>query len=751
MVPNGPLTDDGLVQLLTPAGQRIGPPRLRRPGRAPRRRRPACAVPRHGAGRAGSTTRRPRCSARASSPCSRSALGQEAAQIGSGRALAAAGPRVPELPRARRRATPAASTSADVLRLFRGIDHGGWDPTTHGFHLYTLVIGSHTLHATGYAMGLQRDGAVGTGDPDRDSAVVAYFGDGSTSQGDVNEALVFAAVNNAPVVFFCQNNQWAISEPTTRQSRVPLADRGPGLRHPERAGRRQRRPRDLRGDARRRSSVRAAAAARRSSRRSRTGWARTPPPTTRAATARRPRRTTGVSATRSTGSGCTSRSAGELPAGLPRALDAEADELGERLRDRRSAAMGRPSAASMFEHVYAAPHSVVESERAWFEQYEASFLDASQSARGATDERACPDDDDHRRADADDGQGHQPRAAKALERARRCCSWARTSGALGGVFRVTDGLQKDFGDDRVVDTPLAESGIVGTAIGLALRGYRPVCEIQFDGFIFPAFDQITTQLAKMHYRSQGRLTLPVVIRVPYGGGIGAVEHHSESPEALFAHTAGLRVVSPSSPADAFTMIQQAIASPDPVLFFEPKGRYWEKGDGRPRRARSAPPHPAPRPRARCCARAPTSRSSPTARRSRPRSRPPRPPPPRARASRSSTCARSPRSTPRRWPPPCAAPAAASSSTRRPCSTARAPRSPHASPRSASTTCRRPCCVSAGSTRPYPVAKIEHDYLPGLDRRPRRRRPHRSPSDASLRRHPPCRRTSSSRSPTRVRA
>ncbi len=151
-------------------------------------------------------------------------------------------------------------------------------------------------------------------------------------------------------------------------------------------------------------------------------------------------------------------------------------------------------------------------------------------------------------------------------------------GRLGGVFRVTDGLQKDFGPDRVVDTPLAESGIVGTAIGLAMRGYRPVCEIQFDGFVFPAFDQITTQLAKMHYRSRGRITLPVVIRIPFGGGIGAVEHHSESPEVLFAHTAGLRVVAPASPADAYTMIQEAIACPDPVIFLEPKGRYWDKAD-----------------------------------------------------------------------------------------------------------------------------------------------------------------------------
>ncbi|MBC7292107.1 MAG: alpha-ketoacid dehydrogenase subunit beta [Actinotalea sp.] len=151
-------------------------------------------------------------------------------------------------------------------------------------------------------------------------------------------------------------------------------------------------------------------------------------------------------------------------------------------------------------------------------------------------------------------------------------------GRLGGVFRVTDGLQKDFGPDRVVDTPLAESGIVGTAIGLALRGYRPVCEIQFDGFVFPAFDQITTMLAKMHYRSRGRLSLPVVIRIPYGGGIGAVEHHSESPEVLFAHTAGLRVVTPATPGDAYTMMQEAIASPDPVIFLEPKARYWDKAE-----------------------------------------------------------------------------------------------------------------------------------------------------------------------------
>jgi 2-oxoisovalerate dehydrogenase E1 component beta subunit len=151
-------------------------------------------------------------------------------------------------------------------------------------------------------------------------------------------------------------------------------------------------------------------------------------------------------------------------------------------------------------------------------------------------------------------------------------------GRLGGVFRVTDGLQKDFGDERVIDTPLAESGIIGTAIGLAMRGYRPVCEIQFDGFIYPAYDQLVSQLAKLTYRSGGALRTPIVVRVPFGGGIGAVEHHSESPEAYFAHTAGLKVVACSSPADAYTMIQQAIRSDDPVMFFEPKRRYWDKGE-----------------------------------------------------------------------------------------------------------------------------------------------------------------------------
>jgi 2-oxoisovalerate dehydrogenase E1 component beta subunit len=166
---------------------------------------------------------------------------------------------------------------------------------------------------------------------------------------------------------------------------------------------------------------------------------------------------------------------------------------------------------------------------------------------------------------------------KAMQDDDRVLLMGEDIGPLGGVFRVTEGLIGEFGKNRVLDTPLAEAGIVGTAIGLAMRGYRPVCEIQFDGFIFPAFNQITTQLAKLTNRHEGAISMPVVIRVPFGGHIGAVEHHQESPEAYFAHTAGLRVVSPSTPGDAYWMIQEAIASNDPVMFFEPKSRYWHKG------------------------------------------------------------------------------------------------------------------------------------------------------------------------------
>jgi 2-oxoisovalerate dehydrogenase E1 component beta subunit len=146
------------------------------------------------------------------------------------------------------------------------------------------------------------------------------------------------------------------------------------------------------------------------------------------------------------------------------------------------------------------------------------------------------------------------------------------------VVRVTDGLETEFGPERVVTTPLGEAGIIGSAIGLAMAGFRPVCEIQFDGFVFPAMNQIVTQLAKYRHRSGGLIGLPIVIRIPVGGGIGAIEHHSESPEAYFIHTAGLRVVSPSTPQAAYDQLMQSIECDDPVVFLEPKHLYWAKGE-----------------------------------------------------------------------------------------------------------------------------------------------------------------------------
>jgi pyruvate dehydrogenase E1 component alpha subunit len=367
--PSGPLTDDGLVQLLTPAGERVD-----HPDYAPRVAHLDAGALR-GLYRDMVLVRRFDTEATALQRQGElglwaQSLGQEAAQIGSGRALA---PQDYVFPSYREHgvAHTRGLDLTQVLRLFRGIDHGGWDPEEFRFHLYTLVIGSHTLHATGYAMGVQRDGDVGTGDPARDTAVVTYFGDGATSQGDVSEALVFAAVNNAPLVLFCQNNQWAISEPTTRQARVPLAARGPGFGVPS-----------VRVDG---NDVLACyAVTLEAAERARSGGG---PTLIEAFTYRMGAHTTSDDPSRYRSAAEEEywrqrdpidrlekhlEAAGELPAEFRAGLEAEADALGERVRV-TARALGRPETSTMFEHVYATPHSVVDAERAWFERYEASF------------------------------------------------------------------------------------------------------------------------------------------------------------------------------------------------------------------------------------------------------------------------------------------------------------------------------------------------------------------------------------------
>ncbi len=166
----------------------------------------------------------------------------------------------------------------------------------------------------------------------------------------------------------------------------------------------------------------------------------------------------------------------------------------------------------------------------------------------------------------------------ALEADDRVVVYGEDVGRLGGVFRITDGLQQRFGEERCFDAPLAESAIVGTGVGMAMYGLVPVVELQFDAFSYPAFQQIVSHVAKMRYRARGRTSLAMTIRIPFGGHLGAPEHHGESPEAYYAHTAGLKVVTPSTPADAYSLLRESIESPDPVIFLEPKRRYYDKAE-----------------------------------------------------------------------------------------------------------------------------------------------------------------------------
>jgi pyruvate dehydrogenase E1 component alpha subunit len=374
--PLGPLSEEGLVRLLTPSGERVPDPAYDEYASAldPARLRALyrdMVLTRRFDAEATALQRQGELALWAP------ALGQEAAQVGSAHALAAQDYVFPSY-REHGVAHVRGVDLVDVLRLFRGVDHGGWDAAAHGFHLYTVVVGAQPLHAVGYAMGVQLDGLVGTGDPARDTAVVTYFGDGATSEGDVNEALIFAAVNKAPVVFLCQNNQWAISAPTTRQAMVPIADRAPGFGIPS-----------VRVDGNDVVACYAVTAA--ALERARSGGG---PTFVEALTYRMGAHTTSDDPSRyrerEQEESWRLRDpidrlrvhldrAGELAEVFQAELADESDALAERVRA-GVRAMGKPPTASMFEHVYATPHAVVDAERAWYAGYEASF-DAEGSGR----------------------------------------------------------------------------------------------------------------------------------------------------------------------------------------------------------------------------------------------------------------------------------------------------------------------------------------------------------------------------------
>ena len=482
-------------------------------------------------------------------------LGQEAAQIGAGRALR---PQDFVFPTYREHGVAwcRGVDPLDLLGLFRGVDQGSWDPADNNFGLYTIVIGAQTLHATGYAMGMQRDGVVGTGDPDRDAAVIAHFGDGASSQGDVNESFIFAASYNAPVVFFCQNNQWAISEPIERQTRIPLYQRALGFGFP-----------GVRVDG---NDVLATYAVTQAAlQRARDGQG---PTFVEAYTYRMGAHTTTDDPTRYRLSDDLERwklkdPIARVEAYLRRngvADDAFFADVQQEADDARPPAprglqgAARPGAA---EHLRPRLHRDDRRARG-----------PARRASRRTSPRSRERTDDRRR------RSRSPRAstwacARRWRTTPRSCSWARTSASSAASSGSPTACRRTSARTASSTRRWPSPGIVGTAVGMAMRGYRPVVEIQFDGFVYPAYDQIVCQVAKIHFRSQGQLKMPMVIRIPFGGGIGAVEHHSECPEAQFAHTPGLKVVACSNPVDGYWMIQQAIACDDPVIFLEPKRQY----------------------------------------------------------------------------------------------------------------------------------------------------------------------------------
>jgi 2-oxoisovalerate dehydrogenase E1 component alpha subunit len=373
MTGQGPLSDEGLIRLLDHTGQRLSDPhfdsyaadldadRLRAMWRD-------MTITRAFDAEATSLQRQGELGLWVQS------TGQEAAQIGSGHALVPSDYAFPSY-REHGVALTRGVDLPEILGTFRGLEHSSWNPKAHGFHVYTLVIGAHSLHAVGYAMAMDRDGLVGSGDPQRDGAVICYFGDGATSQGDVNEALNFAAVYNAPVVFFCQNNQFAISEPTTRQTIVPIAQRAAGFGLP-----------GIRVDGN--DVIASYAVTQWAMARARSGQG---PVFIEAFTYRMGAHTTSDDPTRYRLTleedywrerdpiarlDAYLTSLGELPQSFRDDVAAEAKALGERTRAFvKSAAPGNP--AQIFDHVYAEPHATVSAERAWFEKYEQSFVDSA--------------------------------------------------------------------------------------------------------------------------------------------------------------------------------------------------------------------------------------------------------------------------------------------------------------------------------------------------------------------------------------
>jgi pyruvate dehydrogenase E1 component alpha subunit len=474
-----------------------------------------------------------------------------------------------------------------ILASFRGDWHSGYDQRAHHIAPQATPLATQALHAVGLATAAKLT---------RDSIVaLTLLGDGATSEGDAHEAFNFAAVWQAPVVFLVQNNQFAISVPLDKQMACrTIADKAIGYGMP-----------GYYVDGNDVAAMYAVVTAAIERARSGNG------PTliegltyrieahTNSDDPSRYRNAADVDVWR--GRDPIERlekylvSEGALSEAERSSIEAEAEKLAATTRECMTR-QATPDPLELFDHVYATPRTALAEQRSLLVAELAVMNDQAVINTPVTqplraDEEGPAGDGASVTETAGSARVETPHAetlslAAALTAAIRDAMvedptvvlFGEDVGPLGGVFRVTDGLYAEFGETRVSDAPLAESGIVGTAIGMAIYGMRPVVEMQFDAFSYPAFQQIVSHVAKMRNRTRGAISLPLVIRIPYAGDIGGLEHHSDSSEGYWAATPGLTVVTPSNPADAYSMLREAIRSDDPVIFMEPKSRYWNKAE-----------------------------------------------------------------------------------------------------------------------------------------------------------------------------
>lgn len=471
----------------------------------------------------------------------------------------------------------------ELLPFFRGDWHVAYNPYDHNVSNQATPLATQTLHAVGFAHAERMRG--------RDTVALTYLGDGAASEGDAFEALNFAATWQTPTVFFVQNNQYAISVPIEQQTRSrSIADRAAGLGMP--------------GEWVDGNDVAAVlAVVGEAVARARRGEG---PTLIEARTYRLEAHTNSDDPGRYRTADEQAawekfcpisrlaiylRDRGVLTDEIETELTAEAEALAAATRDVMN---DEPelNPLELFDHVYAEPRAALQEQRRALAAEMVEREDLSDqlrdAARAALDDQPAPPTATVDASETAPGPAETMTMAGALNAALADSLTADDSvvvygedvGALGGVFRVTDKLAAELGPERVWDSPLAESGIVGTAIGMAMAGMRPVVEMQFDAFSYPSFEQVVSHAAKMRNRTRGNVALPMVIRIPTAGAIGGVEHHSDSSEAYWAATPGLTVMQPATPQDAYTMLRQAIASPDPVIFMEPKSRYWMRGEVR---------------------------------------------------------------------------------------------------------------------------------------------------------------------------